>query len=82
LGIAQRLTQPATPAAVQVEQQITVSRYQRETATNVMEAQVERQKFSQQLVELMKKLPREQDVFLTVLRWSGSSLRPSDKKSQ
>ncbi|HEY4368151.1 MAG TPA: hypothetical protein VGN07_13040 [Steroidobacteraceae bacterium] len=82
LGIAQRLTQPSTPAAVQVEQQITVSRYQRETATNVIEAQVERQKFSQQMVELMKKLPREQDVFLTVLRWSGSSLRPSDKKSQ
>lgn len=76
LGIAQRMAAPGSDAAAQIEQQITLSRYQRETATGVMEAQLEREKFSQQLVDLMKKLPREQDVFLAVLRWSGSSLTP------
>lgn len=76
LGIAQRMAAPGSDAAAQIEQQITLSRYQRETATGVMEVQLDRQKFSQQLVELMKKLPREQDVFLAVLRWSGSSLTP------
>jgi hypothetical protein len=76
LGIAQRLTPAPSTAATQIEQQIDLSRYQRETATNIMEAQLEREKFSQQLVELMKKLPREQDVFLSVLRWSGRSLTP------
>jgi len=74
LGIAQRMAPPASDAAEQIERQIRLSRYQRETATGVMEAQLERERFSLQLVELMKKLPREQDVFLAVLRWSGSSM--------
>lgn len=76
LGIAQHLAPATSQTSNEVEQQIEISRYQRETATGVMDAQVDREKFSQQLIELMKKLPREQDVFLAVLRWSGSSLTP------
>jgi hypothetical protein len=76
LGIAQRLAPAASQASNDVETQIELARYQRETATDLIDAQVDHEKFSQQLVELMKKLPREQDVFLTVLRWSGVSLTP------
>jgi hypothetical protein len=37
---------------------------------------VERDKFSGQMIELMKKLPREQDVAVAILRWAGEPLLP------
>jgi hypothetical protein len=38
--------------------------------------QVEREKLSAELIELMKKLRREQEVSLAVLRWAGLPLTP------
>jgi hypothetical protein len=29
------------------------------------------------MIELMKKLPREQDVYVAILRWAGEPLLPS-----
>lgn len=76
LGIRERLATPGTAAAIAVDEQIEISRYQRETATRIMESQVEREKFSGELLELMKKLRREQDVFTAVIRWAGQPLLP------
>jgi hypothetical protein len=76
LGIRERLATPGTAAAIAVAEQIEISRYQREMASRIMESQVEREKFSGELLELMTKLRREQDVFTAVIRWAGQPLLP------
>jgi hypothetical protein len=76
IGIARRALRPDSPSIVALEERAALLQYQHETAREIMGAQVEREKFSAQLIELMKKLPREQDVSLTVLRWAGVSLTP------
>lgn len=76
LGIRERLTTPGTPAATAVTEMIRISRYQRDIATTIMESQVEREKFSRELLGLMKKLRREQDVFIAVIRWGGQPVLP------
>jgi hypothetical protein len=76
LGIAQRLAPPGSVQASQIEERIEVIGYQNQTAGAVMTAQIERDKFSAQVLELMKKLPREQDVSLAILRWAQQPLTP------
>lgn len=76
LGIRERLMTPGTPAATAIAEMIRISRYQRDTATSIMESQVERDKFSRELLGLMKKLRREQDVFIAVIRWGGQPVLP------
>jgi hypothetical protein len=77
LGIAQRLSPPGSPRAAAVEEQIERSRYQRDTAGQVIASQDERDKFSREMLKLMSSLRREQDVFLAVIRWSGQPLEPT-----
>ncbi|HEY5806564.1 MAG TPA: hypothetical protein VIT67_01270 [Povalibacter sp.] len=76
LGIAERLARPGSTEAAAVASQIRRSRYQRETAGQVIAAQVEHDKISRELIELMTQLRREQDVFLAVIRWSGQPIEP------
>lgn len=76
LGIAQRLATPASPEAVVLEERATTLGYRSQAAGAVVRAQVERDKFSAQMIELMKKLPREQDVSLAILRWAGQPVLP------
>lgn len=76
LGIAQTLAMPSSPQAVVVEEQIELSRYQRDLAGQIMTNQVEREKFSHELVKLMDSLHREQDVFVAVIRWAGQPVLP------
>jgi hypothetical protein len=76
LGIAQRLATPGSAQAAQIEQRIDVIGYQNQAAGAVMTAQVERDKFSAEVLELLKKLPREQDVSLAILRWAQQPLTP------
>ena len=76
LGIRERLASPGTPGATAVAEMIKISRYQRDTATTIMESQVEREKLSRELVNLMQKLRREQDVFVAVIRWGGQPVLP------
>jgi hypothetical protein len=71
LGIAQRLTDLGTPAWNNVQQRIDSLAYQTEAAGAIIRSQVERERFSAEMVELLKKLPREQDVSLAILRWAG-----------
>lgn len=76
LGIAQRLATPASPEALVLDERAATLSYRTQAAGAVVRSQVERDKFSAQLVELMKKLPREQDVSLAILRWAGQPLLP------
>jgi hypothetical protein len=76
LGIAERAAQPGTPEAFTVAERIETSRYRRLTASRVMAVQLDKNKFSQELVELTQKLRREQDVSLAVLRWAGEPITP------
>jgi hypothetical protein len=77
LGIAQRLATPASPTATVLEERGATLSYRSQAAGAVVRSQVEREKFSTQLIELMKKLPREQDVTVAILRWAGEPLLPA-----
>jgi hypothetical protein len=74
LGIEQRIYRDGTPEAVVLADRIQNLRYRRDTAAGIIESQVEREKFSEQYVELLKKLPREQDVTDAILRWAGEDV--------
>lgn len=76
LGMGQLVATPASPEAVVLEERATTLSYRSQAAGAVVRAQVERDKFSAQMIELMKKLPREQDVSLAILRWAGQPLLP------
>jgi hypothetical protein len=76
LGLAQTLSTPGTPGAVVLDERVSALGYRSQAAGAVMRSQVEHDKFSQQMIELMKKLPREQDVSLAILRWAGQPLLP------
>lgn len=71
LGIAQRMARPNSAEVVDVAQRIQYSRAQRDAAGQVIASQVERDKFTAELLKLMSSLHREQDVFAAVLRWAG-----------
>jgi hypothetical protein len=57
--------------AEQIAERSEASQYQRDTASQIINAQVDREALSVQLLELMAKLPREQDVFGAVVTWGG-----------
>ncbi|HKE94639.1 MAG TPA: hypothetical protein VKB34_10060 [Povalibacter sp.] len=77
LAIAERLAAPGSRQAMTVAEQIRRSRYQRDTAGQIITSQVEREKFSREMLKLMESLRREQDVFLAVIRWSGQPTEPT-----
>lgn len=77
IGIAQRLATPASREAIVLEERGSTLSYRSQAAGAVVRAQVEREKFSAQMIELMKKLPREQDVSVAILRWAGEPLLPA-----
>ena len=55
----------------QIVERTEASQYQRQTASQIINAQLDREKFSTQLIELMAKVPREQDVFQAIVNWAG-----------
>ena len=71
LGIAQRVSDPASPAWNAVEQRVAALANQTEAAGAIIRSQVERERFSVEMIELLKKLRREQDVSVAILRWAG-----------
>jgi hypothetical protein len=77
LGIAQRLATPGTQAAMKVDGRIATARYHRDTAGQLIESQLDRDKFTRELLKLMNSLPREQDVFMAVIRWAGRPTEPA-----
>jgi hypothetical protein len=77
LSMAQQFATPASPAAIVLDERVATLSYRSQSAGAVVRSQVERDKFSAQLIELMKKLPREQDVSVAILRWAGQPLLPA-----
>lgn len=77
LGIAQRLAAPDSAGAVRLTERINTLRYQNQTSGSIVAAQLEREKFSDQMLKLMAQLPREQDVSRAIIRWAGQPLSPA-----
>ncbi len=76
LGIAQRAARADSPSIVALAEHAAVLSYQHDTAGEILGYQVEREKMSAERIELMKKLRREQDVSIAVLKWAGVPLTP------
>ena len=76
LGIAQRLTIPDSASALQVSEKVQTLRHQNQSSGAVIAAQVEKEKFSEQMLKLMAQLKKEQDVSRAILRWAGQPLTP------
>lgn len=76
LGIEQRLAIPESASAMQVMGKIQTVRHQTQAAGAVVAAQVEKEKFSEQMLKLMEQLKKEQDVSRAILRWAGQPLTP------
>lgn len=78
LGIEERIASPGSASADDVNKRVRVARYQQETASRIMDSQVDRQALSKQLIKLMQSLRREQEIYGAVLRWAGQPLTPPD----
>ncbi|HWK48894.1 MAG TPA: hypothetical protein VNR40_03365 [Steroidobacter sp.] len=76
LGIAQRLAPANSAALMQITERIQTLRYQNQSAGTIVTAQVEKERFSQQMLKLMQQLKKEQDVSRAILRWAGKPLTP------
>jgi hypothetical protein len=76
LGIAQRLVPANSTALMQVTEKIQALRHQNQAAGTIVAAQVEKEKFSEQMLKLMQQLKKEQDVWRAILRWAGQPLTP------
>jgi hypothetical protein len=76
LGIAQRVAATGSGDSAKIEQRIALSRYQRDSAGQLITGQLERERFSTELLEVMRTQRREQDVFIAVIRWAGEPLTP------
>ncbi|MET0534389.1 MAG: hypothetical protein ABW171_09210 [Steroidobacter sp.] len=76
LGIAQRVALPSSTAVMQITAKINTLSYQNQTAGTVVASQVEKDKFSDQMLKLMARLDREQEVSKAILRWAGRPLQP------
>lgn len=76
LGIAERLVAVGAEDRAKVADRISLARYHRETAGEIIQSQQEQNKFTREMLKLMASLPREQDVFTTVIRWAHLPLQP------
>ncbi len=76
LGIAQRLAVPNSANSVQLRLNVQTLRHQNQASGQVVAAQVEKERFSEQMLKLMAQLKTEQDVARAILRWAGQPLTP------
>jgi hypothetical protein len=75
IALAQQVTSDPIEVTKLAERERTARYLWRESA-EIINSQVERDKFSLELLELMRKLRREQDVHLAVMRWAGRAVTP------
>jgi hypothetical protein len=61
---------------MQIIDKINTLSHQNQTSGSIVAAQVEKDKFSDQMLKLMSESKREQDVFRAILRWAGQPLTP------
>jgi hypothetical protein len=77
IGIA--LAQQVTADPEEIEKlaaRARTGRYLWQASGAIINSQVERDKFAMEMLDLMSKLRREQDVHIAVLRWAGRPLTP------
>jgi hypothetical protein len=75
ISLAQQVT--ADPAEIEkLATRSRTARYLWQASGEIINSQVEHDKFALELLELMRKLRREQDVQIAVLRWAGRPLIP------
>jgi len=65
--------------AQQITERSEASQYQRETANDVINGQLDREQFSDQMLQLMAKAPREQDVYQTIVRLGSGGAAPVER---
>jgi hypothetical protein len=65
-----------TTEQIQLGERERTSRYLWRTYAALSNSQIERDKYATELIELMRKLRREQDVHLAVTRWAGRPVTP------
>ncbi|MET0499597.1 MAG: hypothetical protein ABW106_15140 [Steroidobacteraceae bacterium] len=80
LGIMQRLAATDSVETAKVEQRIVNARYQHDAAGAIITGQTEKDRFATELLDLMRKQRREQDVFVAVIRWAGQPLSPAPNR--
>ncbi len=77
VGTALALQVPENAAEqAKLSERARTSRYVWRVYAEITNSQIERDKFALQLLNLMRKLRREQDVQLAVVRWSGRPVTP------
>lgn len=76
LGISERLAPANSGALMQITERVQTLRHQTQAAGAIVTAQVEKEKFSEQMLKLMQQLRKEQDVSRAILRWAGQPLTP------
>jgi hypothetical protein len=75
IALAQQVA-PDTTQQTQLKERARTARYLWRTYAEITNSQIERDKFAVELVELMRKLRREQDVQLAVVRWARRPVTP------
>jgi hypothetical protein len=75
LALARQVTADPIELAKLAERERT-ARYLWRESGKIITSQVERDKFSLELIELMRNVRREQDVHLAVMRWAGRPVMP------
>ena len=61
---------------MQILEKINTLSHQNQTSGTIVASQVEKDKFSDQMIKLMSESKREQDVSRAILRWAGQPLTP------
>jgi len=75
IALARQVTAEPTEIA-KLDERARTAGYLWRTAADLIAAQIERDKFAVEQVKLMKKLRREQDMHLAIVRWSGRPVVP------
>jgi len=77
VGIALARQVTAEPSEIaRLDERARTSGYLWRTAADLIAAQIERDKFAAEQVKLLKKLRREQEMHLAIVRWSGRPIVP------
>lgn len=77
LGLTLALQVTNDPAArTKLEERARARRYLWRESGEIVASQIEKDKFAAEQIELIRTLPREQDVYLAIVRWAGRPTTP------
>lgn len=77
LGLTLALQVTTDPAArAKLEERARMRRYLWQESGEIVASQIEKDKFAAEQIQLIRTLPREQDVYLAIVRWAGRPTTP------